>query len=438
MLFQSAIPGLFSKLNFEIESTANKERKEETTKRISFYHDQQLDRLSEQLDTLFSDPSNMVQVELNIVKKIINNLSQVYREPPSRTVDGTDRDAEIYQTITEQCSLDLKMKQASRYTKLLKTILLRPVWRNDHIDLDLLCGNILDIETGDSPEDLQRILITDYGSSNKIEDIEYSLWTADTFQRLDYRGSILDEQPNPYRVLPFIPVFDYMPTGSQFWLGGGDDIISLQESINMALTDLLFLMRMQAFGVGYVKSSSPGGGSVRVDPGTLIELPTDGEIGFKAQQAEIEQVLAAIDKLVKWACVSNGLSAGSMSTDPTEQSGVAKIVDNKELSELRLDDIALFRSYEKKLFDLMRTVWNVHNPKQKLSEKATLAIDFYDPSPKVSPKEQAETWNMLLEMGIATAVDVIMERNKDLKTREDALSFLMQLQEENRALNIAV
>jgi len=147
------------------------------------------------------------------------------------------------------------INHGGRYTKLLKTILLRPTWRNDHLDIDILTGNLLDVETGDTPEDLCRVLITDYGNSDKIEDVEYSLWTPDTWQRLDYRGNVIETEPNPYGILPFLPVFDSPPISNNFWLPGGDDLISQQEAVNIKLVDLLHLLHWQSFGVGFIKGS---------------------------------------------------------------------------------------------------------------------------------------------------------------------------------------
>ncbi|KKL87318.1 hypothetical protein LCGC14_1935900, partial [marine sediment metagenome] len=301
----------------DVNSASNQARKADAAKRLDFYHDEQLEHLEEKLDELFSDPSGMVKAELSIVKKIINNLAQVYRENPVRMLNGQEKDMELYKEITEVCSLNIKMKQASRYTKLLKTVLLRPVWRMNKLDLDILTGNILDVETGDSPEDLKKIVITDYGNTDRIEDVTFSLWTADSWSKLDFRGNIIEQDMNPYKILPFIPLFDYPPTSGSLWLSGGDDLISLQEAINIKLVDLLYLLAQQSFGVGYIKGVA-GGGSVKVDPGSLVELPENGEIGFEAQKAEIKEVVDAIDKLIKWACVSNGLSSASMSTDASE------------------------------------------------------------------------------------------------------------------------
>jgi hypothetical protein len=47
----------------------------------------------------------------------------------------------------------------------------------------------------------------------------------------------------------------------------------------------------------------------------------------------------------------------------------------------------------------------------------------------------AENYKKLLDLGIIAPVDIIMERNPYLKNREDALAFLVQLQEEQRALS---
>ena len=160
-------------------TSANTARKVEAARRLDFYHDAQIERLEEQLSQLFSEPESMVKVCLNIVKKVVNQTAQCYREPPIRTLEGgSKKDGELYQEILERCGFDVKMKAASRYTKLLKTILLRPVWRNSAVDLDILTGNLLDVSCGESPEVLEQVLVTDFGASDKIEDIEYSLWTA--------------------------------------------------------------------------------------------------------------------------------------------------------------------------------------------------------------------------------------------------------------------
>jgi hypothetical protein len=358
-------------------------------------------------------------------------LAQVYREPPIRSIEGTAKDQELLDEISTH--LNIKLKQASRYCKLLKTIILRPVWRAEKLDLDILTGNILDVETGETPEDLKSVLITDYGRSDRIEDITYSLWRPESWQRLDFQGKILEQQSNPYGILPFLPVWDYPPPSSEFWIPGGDDLIALQDVCNITSVELLQLVASQSFGVAWIRGVGSGG-KLRIDPGSLVELPENGSIGFESQKAEILQVVETIDKLIKWACVSNGLSAASMSTETNEASGLSKLADRQELLEMRVDDIALWRGYEKQLFEIIKVVWNTHSPK-KLSESATLSIDFADPKTQLDPKTQAAAWDLQLAMGVISQVDILLEMNPDFQgNREEALAHLLKVKEETRAL----
>lgn len=432
MLFQPQGAALVQSMFRDASLALNRKRKADAAKRLDFYHDGQLEHLQEALALKFADPSKLQPCFVNIVKKVVDLKARCYAEEPKRTIDGTDADKALFQEIAEQSALGIKMKTASRLTKLLKTCLIRPVWRNNRLDLDILSGDIVDVSCGESPEDLQTVLVTHYPEDGKVEEITYSFWTPDTWSRLDYRGQQIDGGPNPYKILPFVPLWDHAPTDS-FWIAGGDDLIVMQEAVNKALVDLLHTLEFQGFGLGWVRGAE-GGGILETGPGKMLELPKDGELGIAAPQAPIDEVVNAIDRLMKWCAVSNGLPGSSMSVDPTDESGVSKIVGNVELEESRRDDIALWRVYERRLFAVLRIVWNHHNPGRKLSDAATLAVDFADPKPDTSEKDQAATWELLLSMGLISPVDAVMERNPDLATREDALAYLIQVRDETAAL----
>jgi hypothetical protein len=81
----------------------------------------------------------------------------------------------------------------------------------------------------------------------------------------------------------------------------------------------------------------------------------------------------------------------------------------------------------------MRVVWNVHSSK-KLSANAALKIDFADPRPEVDPLTQAKSNELLVEMGVLSPVDVLLQMNADLSSREDALAHLLKVKEENQLL----
>ncbi|WP_027368950.1 hypothetical protein [Desulfocurvibacter africanus] len=405
-------------------------RKQEAQKRLDFYNDKHREHLLGLLAQRFQEPERFQPVFVNVLKKVINNLALVYLEPPKREVlNGSEQDKAIFSEMAESCGLSLKLKIAARQVKLLKTVMLRPVWRQGRMELDLLQPHVLDVETGDTPEELKAVIVTHFPESGRDEDTVFKRWTAESVTTLDARGHTIGQEPNPYGVLPFVPLWDGIPAGD-FWLEGGDDLIALQEAINTKLTDLLFIIEKQGFGVGYLKG---GEGSelnpvYQVGPGSLVSLPENGELGFAAPNAPILDILKSIDFLIKQAAITNGLPASSLSTEAREESGISRLIENRELQEKRSDDIELFRTYEKRLFEVMRVVWNAHNAGRQLSEKAQLSVDFYDLKPKASQGEQIAAWESLLSMGIKDEADIVQEMNPDIKTREEAEAYLLQRQ----------
>lgn len=412
---------------------ANRDRKANAAKRLDYYNDFQADYIREQLARHFAKPEKMTPCFVNIVRKIVNQLSMVYVQDARRSLSGgSERDQQIFQEIARACSLGAKWKLGNRYAKLLGVAMMRPVWRSGRLDLDVVTPDVLDVVYGDTPEDIQEVMVTHYPASGRNDEMTYSVWTADTFKRLDYRGNEIEQEPNPYGVIPFVAVWNRVPTDS-FWTPGGEDLVVIQEAFNEKLTDLLYILRMQGFGVGYIKGMREELPDL-VGPGTFFNLPEGGELGFAKTNAPVADTLATMDFILKQAAVSNGLPASSLTTDPTDESGVARIVGNRELEEMRRDDVDLFRGYERRLFCLVRTVWNYHSPARKISDKAELTVDFYDPKPAISADKQATLWDQMLAMGVISPVDIMMERNPDL-SREEAKARVVEVQDENREFN---
>lgn len=434
MLWNSTAAKVVNEMYDEAVRKAAVDRKNDTIKRLSYYHDEMEDFIYDALVLHYADPDAFTPAFFNVVKKIVNQLAMIYLADAEREIDGSEQDKAIFSEIMQTTSLNPKMKICSRYTQLLKTTMLRPVWRKGQMDLDVLTGDILDVIVADTPEQLEQVLITHYPQSGEETDIEYSLWSAETYRRLDYNGNTLETAPNPYLIIPMVPVWDSYPVGGSFWQAGGDDLINIQSAVNEKLTDLLLVIRQQGFGQAVIKGV-PDTGKIQVGPGTTIEIENpQGDFYYAKTNAPIQSILNAIDFMVKQLAVSNGLPASSLSVKPTQESGLARISGNRELEELRRDQISLFNTYEKRLFNMFRVVWNVHNPGRKISEKARLKIDFYDPKPTLSPDKEAEKWEKELAMGTISRIDILMLKNPDL-TREDAKQKLLEIQEENKLFN---
>ena len=216
--------------------------------------------------------------------------------------------------------------------------------------------------------------------------------------------------------------------------------MSAQDFINLLLSHLEYVIRWQSFSVGYLKSENHGPGSegpffngLKIGPGDFVQLPPNGEIGFANPQASIEEILKSIEFIIQQTAVSYGLSAHMLSTQPTAESGLSKLVSNQELMEQRQDDVELWRGYERQLFDVTRAVWNTHNPSKKLSDGAEFRVDFADLKAPDQEAAEADKWQLLIDRGQASAIDWAMSRNSDLN-RETAKEYLAQVQKENAEL----
>jgi hypothetical protein len=419
----------------QAQSQAQVQRKIDTAKLIDFYHGHQIQDLKADLVQYSGNVEQLKPVCVNVVKKINNRLAQVYNKPATRAVTGTDQDQEVFNLIQNQARMNVKMKQASRFTKLVKTVLIRVLFRNGKLELDILTPDIVDVETGTSPEDLKAVIVTHYPASGNVRETQYHRWTANTFQVLNYKGDIISSETNEYGILPFVALHDACPV-DEFFQPIPEDLASLQESINLKISDLLHTISFQSHGQP-VSKGLPDKQTIKIGPNQAISLPADtrdkkSDFKFADTNAKIQEVVEAIQALINWAYISQGLPASSITSDAKEASGIAKQVDNFELDEMRRDDIELFRLYESQLFETIKVVNNHHNPR-KLSEKCTLKIDFAEIKPPVSEKDQLEVWQILQDMGLLSVVDIAMKRNPDL-SREDAEALIIQVQEDNKIL----
>ena len=84
---------------------------------------------------------------------------------------------------------------------------------------------------------------------------------------------------------------------------------------------------------------------------------------------------------------------------------------------------------------MIRIVNNTHS-NDKLSEACQLKVNFADPArPTISPLDLAQSYSEYYKMGVVSAVDVLLERDRDLSSREEALARLQQIKSETAALS---
>ncbi len=351
----------------------------------------------------------------------MDKTANVYQRKPYREFDGWDQ--ERGEALYRSMSANLVLKKANRLTKLLKTAALQVSWNGRRPVLTLLTPNVLDVEF-DDPMEPWRFIITQPGGHPM--QTRYLEWTAERFSTYDARGHPLPQPDNPRRInpfgaLPFVPLFDSFPD-DEFFLPGGDDLIEGQRAINIALVNLWRAIELQSHGQAWAVGL-PAGDQLRAGPDRTITLPEGGKFEFAAPKTTIEEVIGALEFVIKQLAVSNGLAANTFEIRPRAESGVAKALEQRDLLESREDDLELWRAYEERLFETVKRVVNTYEP-GAIPESATVRVDFGEVNEPLDENERLKAYAMRLNTGIWSPVDALMADNPDIRSRDEAREML--------------
>lgn len=418
---------------------ASRVRKDEAAKRLRYYFDEQGDETLRLIARRWSHPEKFRVFTVNMVRKITDRRASTYRLPPRRIFTGMDQAAG--EALYRAMNCDAVLKKASRYTKLCKAGLLQVSWDSatGTPALNVLTPNVIDVLHAGNPEQPARVIVTH--AADRAEEVSYSDWTATGFRRLNFRGASqrIAGNPcdtNPYGVLPFIPLFDRVPDDG-FFLPGGRDLIEAQDALNVALANLWRSVELQAHGQAYATGISANE-QLAIGPDRAIALPQGSQFGFASPNAPIDDILAAIEFLMRQTAATHDCGSDIFDLSKVAESGSAKHAGRIELKEARLDDIAMWRVVEQRLFEVLKAVVNAHAP-GTIPEGATIAVDFAELQDQLSESEQLDNTRTKIELGLWSPVDALMGLNPDAyPDRASAQAELQRRREESAALASAI
>lgn len=437
----------------------NSERKREARKRLDYYSGDQRRHTDDVMRAQFQNPERMrLQLEFsNITREIVDQVSMLYKKPAKRTllVGGkpvSDEIAARYAEMTRVSQLDSVMKRVNRFTTLLNTVGVQVAWRKDCLCLDILTPDLVDVAQDPwDPTTAVAVLIYrsfyntmswDKAVNPYTDKILVVAWTAEQHMVFDNMGRrqpqlANDQGVNPYGMIPVAWFRDAHPMGC-FFNDGSYDLVQAQESLNIKLTELNYLLKMQAFSVPVIiQDDTPG--TVTIDPSVFVHIPLKsipgaGQPDFKfvSPDPKVNELLEAIRDMTVRTARSWGISPDAFKLVGSATSGFALRMQNMRLLERREDDADIYAVAEQNLFRVMRAVWNAHSPEgAKIPEEAELSVDFTEPVFPEDPDAEQRRWESLVRQGLKSKADWLMEIDPDVKTLEEAEEKLRKNMEIN-------
>ncbi|RLC65502.1 MAG: hypothetical protein DRI01_00650 [Chloroflexi bacterium] len=447
-------------LLMKVRAENNIKFKERIRKLIDYYEGRQLEYLEDILKKQFVDYEHLkLQPRfVNITKQIIDTVAVTYKWGAQRELYNnkkkvSDKENALWQYIYESTKWERYMRVVDKYVKLLGTTFLRPYFNTDDnkLALDLVTPDEIDIIQ--HPQDPTKYIAVLYariatdtylirvGEYKTNLQYIYHYWDAENYRQFLVDGTILriegnEEGINPYGVLPFVRFMDTMPLQGVF-VDRGEDLLNAQENINVKLTQLNYLIKMQSFSIPILIGYNPTSDEeIVLHPGRPYVLPptakdeTQPDLQFRTPSPQINTLMEQIEKEITAIARVYGISESEFRLTGSPSSGFALKMENLKLIEQRENALPYYEDAEEELFEVVKKVWNYHSDYLpsghefkgvKFDDNTKLKVTINPPIFPESPDEERSRWDWLFANKMATPVEYYM-RYKGM-TEEEAQKY---------------
>jgi len=365
--------------------------------------------------------------EANFTRKFINKISRIYTLGANRSLGSVSLN-KTYEKMTEL--KNVRMKHSERMTRLLGTIANRVFWDEGRQILDYRPIYYFECYFDEDPFKPTAII---YPLMNKVYDLsdrtklQYAYWDSSIYAITDNDGNILREQTNPYGILPF--AFTHREDQlDEFLVEGAGDIINCNEQVNIALTEMQLGMRFNLFGQPWVKGVDSDQNLMRAGSNVILDMGDDGSFNIASPQGNIEEAIKNIKFQIELVATNNHLWIQWSEEGGEVPSGISLMVKDMERKEDYFDDIALWRMYEKDLYEIERVIAEYNGISLPSSDK--FRVDFEEVEYPKTVQDQISKDTFDLEHNLTTDAKIMVRDNKDL-TVEEAQKII----DENESVN---
>ncbi len=388
-------------------------------------------------------------VPLNLIQKIVKKLAMVYRSAPSRSpVMDLESDKEFISLYEKEADVNAFQKLLNRYFKLSKHAAIESYVNEEGAPaLQVLAAHQF-TPISDSKIDPTKanymVKHISWGKDKKSQ--VHIVWSNTEHYTMDGTGKIIEAPEgnlNPYGVMPIIHIKECL---DKLIPVEDDDLVSMQVAICLLLTDLSLGMKYRLWGIIYILGAK--GDKFSFNPNSVLYLPRDAkgelpQVGSIRPEFNASEALLMVETLVGMLLSTKSLKPGSVSGNLTTQnasSGIAKMLDEAEVTDDKQDQVAFFIKEERDLFNVLKVQMNIWgdagllNPTwmpMRLSEDFELQIKFPDMKPIQTEKEIVETEKLKLDSKLTTHRRAIMASNPEL-TEEEAEDLIIQIGKEEK------
>ena len=352
---------------------------------------------------------------INITKKFIDKMSRIYTNPPIRKF-GTRENVKYNKHIG---SKDSYLKHVEKMNNLIGTVALRVSW--DENAQEFLYKSVYYFDAFFLDNDPYNPYAIIYPILSPTDDNRYSntnelkYFYCDPTVEIIYneQGQILSEVPNPYGKLPFV-FFRDSEQIDDFFNEGGSDIASVNEQINITMTNLQLGLHYQMVGQMWATGVYADQPITRVGPDYIINLPEGAAFGIAEPGGDPAKVIETVKFQLELLATSRHMFVTFDSSADRPSSGLALIIKDLEHIEDFKDDVERYKRFEHKIYDVEQSIADVHG----IILPNNISIHYQDIAAPKSTGEQIQKDTFMLNNGMITEAEILQRERGDLTLKE--------------------
>lgn len=395
-----------------------------------------LDALARQLSPQSFEQCKERIAPINILRKLIDKMSPVYQPAPARRVIGTPQDEELFAWYQSRINTNGIMQEAAETLSLCKAFAVQALVHNGSPKLRVLPNDRFFVLSGDqvdpmTPTHLITVKTEDDGT------VKYTAYSDDEFLIFDDKNEIQHVDMaavnnfggiNPYGVLPFV----YETTSRRCLMPRPDsDLFAMTVLIPLLFSDLNYATMFQAFSIMYGINVDDEG--LKMAPNAFWRFKTDDskdgkpEIGVIKPSVDIQAVLTLIETQLSLWLNSRGVRPGAVGnlTKDSFASGISKMIDEMDTSELRERLVDRMTAVETRLWNLimhkLHPVWvqqGVIDTAAVFSPDAQVELTFLTQMPMISRGQIVADLNTEVAAGFISRTRAIKTLNPLMSDKE--------------------
>lgn len=433
-LWESQVPGAMSSVFRRAKIRSEIARMNEAGARLAMLQDDWQHLVYSKLWQVFQSAKiratipGFLTTEHNILKRIANEISTVYKWGATRTLI-TDAATETARALWEEMRIDEVLAYTQLVTNVVRDHIIAPRVVDGTMRVVHFLGDRTTVvqDTNDPSVAVAMRSQETLSQTPGFTQIRSIYADAEVWRTWDENGNMLSEEEHGLGRFPAVVIHAGERVGC-FW---GDSEFRDVAEANVAIAINLFrLNRLTHFqselqptyrgnARDVAKGKTIGGDNLWAGP---------GDWGVLNLQGDPSKLISVIQSQIGWIANQHGIAADVYNLSAGATSGFQIRLKRAPIESVRAAQLKLWRRVERELLLLMAMVSERDHPLHRLDpmDAEFKLLDFHEEPMLEDPKTQNDVWAERLKLGVTSEARIAQELNPDL-TLEQAKKHVLDL-----------